>query len=102
MKYILSMTKDTDFVYDGANNFNLFRHDLHYFWFQTTTGLENYNALSGNRFGDYDPCSLIKAKKPKFITTLHFDFSACGLDAFYVETKYPGVYIRRESPAKVL
>ena len=99
MKYVLTVTKDTDIVYDGANNFNLFRHDLHYFWFQVGQ-LKKYNSLSGNRFGDYDCCSLIKAKRPKIVNEMHFDFNACGLAALYDRTKYPGVYIRREEPAK--
>lgn len=94
IKYVLSMTKDTDLVYDGANNFNLFRHDLHYFWFQLAQ-MKNYNELSGNRFGDYDGCSLIRAKMPKIVNELHIDVNACGLGALYGKTKYPGVYIRK-------
>jgi hypothetical protein len=96
IKYVLSMTKDTDLVYDGANNFNLFRHDLHYFWFQLGQ-LKNYNALSGDRFGDYDGCSLIREKRPKIINELHLDFNACGLGALYAKTMYPGVYIRKNT-----
>jgi hypothetical protein len=95
IKYVLSMTKDTDLVYDGANNFNLFRHDLHYFWFQLVQ-MKSYNKQNGNRFGDYDGCSLIRAKRPKVINELHIDFNSCGLDALYYKTKYPGVYIRKE------
>ena len=96
MKYVLNVTKDTEIVYDGANYFNLFRHDMHYFWFQIGQ-LTKYNNLSGDRFGDYDCCSLIKAKRPKIVNEIRFNFKACGLGALYDKTKYPGVYIRRES-----
>jgi hypothetical protein len=95
IKYVLSVTKDTDLVYDGANNFNLFRHDLHYFWFQLAQ-MKSYNELNGNRFGDYDGCSLIRAKMPKIVNELHLDINSCGLGALYGKTKYPGVYIRKE------
>ena len=94
IKYVLSVTKDTDIVYDGANNFNLFRYDLHYFWFQLVQ-MKSYNKQSGNRFGDYDGCALIRAKRPKIINEVHINVNSCGLDALYDKTKYPGVYIRK-------
>ena len=32
--YVLQQTKSDEKVLDGRNDFNLFRPDLHYFWFQ--------------------------------------------------------------------
>jgi hypothetical protein len=98
IKYVLNLTKDTDYVYDGANAFNPFRRDLHYFWYQLATGLQAYNLVSGNRFGDYDICALIRAKRPKIISDVMLDFDACGLETLYSTTAYPHLFMRKEEP----
>ena len=96
IRYVLSRTKDTDLVYDGANTFNPFRRDLHYFWYQLASGLRNYNAVTRNKFGDYDICTLIQRKKPEFISDVMLDFDACGLQTLYDTTEYPHLYKKRE------
>jgi hypothetical protein len=96
INYVLNLTKDSDCVYDGANAFNPFRRDLHYFWYQLSSGLQAYNLVSGNRFSDYDICTLIRVKKPKIISDVMFDFNSCRLQTLYNTTAYPHLYIRRD------
>jgi len=96
--YVLRHTRPSDRVYDGKNLFNLFRHDLHYFWFslKDNHGLDTYNRLSNNRFGDYDICRLIREKRPRFISDFRVDFSGCGLNRLYRPTPYAHLFVRRE------
>jgi hypothetical protein len=96
INYVLGLTRDTDLVYDGANTFNLFRGDVHYFWYQLATGLPTYNKITGNRFGDYDICQIIWAKRPKIISDVMLDYENCGLNSLYDTTAYPHLYIRRD------
>jgi hypothetical protein len=96
ISYVLSLTKDTDLVYDGANTFNLFRRDVHYFWYQLATGLPTYNEISNDRFGDYDICRIIRSKRPKVISDVMLDYEKCGLSALYDTTAYPHLYVRRD------
>ncbi len=100
INYVLSLTRDKDLVYDGANTFNLFRGDVHYFWYQLATGLPNYNEISGNRFGDYDICEIIWAKRPKIISDVMLDYEKCGLRSLYDTTAYPHLYIRRDQTSR--
>lgn len=99
MRYVLNVTKDTDFVHDGVNTFNLFRRDLHYFWFQLGIGLKSYNKATGNKYGDYDACRLVRSKKPKIISGIKLDFDQCGLWTLYDPTPFKYTYIRRDGPS---
>lgn len=98
MQYVLNITKDSDLVHDGANTFNLFRRDLHYFWFQLGVGLKSYNEATGNKYGDYDACSLIRAKRPKIISGIKVDSDQCRLWTLYDPTQFKYTYIRRDDP----
>jgi hypothetical protein len=98
-QYVLDHSRPDDLVYDGDNIFNLFRWDLHYFWYSVKPrrGLETYNRLTANKYGDYDICRLIKKKKPRFISDFHLDIDACGLTKLYKPTPFPHLYIRLEN-----
>lgn len=100
IRYVLDSTKETDLVYDGANAFNLFRPDVHYFWYQLKVGLSTYNRLTGNKYGDFDMCRLIRHKKPKIISRNLVDYDACGLWSLYDETPYKYTYIRRDQAGR--
>jgi hypothetical protein len=95
--YVLRNSSEDDFVYDGANTFNLYRRDVHYFWFYLGPGrgLDTYNRLTGNRHGDYDVCELIRSKKPKFISDYDVDIGGSGLAELYRKTRFDGLYIRK-------
>ncbi|MFH1404047.1 MAG: hypothetical protein ABIH11_07255 [Candidatus Altiarchaeota archaeon] len=91
-------TSAGDYVYDGDINFNLYRRDLHYFWYSLHhgKGLDTYNMVTGGRYDDYDTCSLIKKKKPGIISDTLIDLRACGLSKDYRRTRFPGVYERKK------
>jgi hypothetical protein len=98
VEFVLDNSASSDLVYDGNIQFNLYRPDLHYFWFsvQEKRGLDTYNLVTNNGYGDYDGCQLIKSKRPRLISDFALDFTACGLRALYDETKYDGLYMLRE------
>lgn len=98
--YVLNLTRDTDLIYDGANTFNLFRGDVHYFWYQLATGLPTYNRITGDRFGDYDICRIIWEKRPKMISDVMLDYENCGLRSLYDTTDYPHLYIRKSEEVR--
>jgi hypothetical protein len=79
IKYATSITNSNDFVYDGDIQFNLFRKDLHYFWFSTSNKhkLNLYNGLTGNMYGNYNACSLITEKNPSLVSDYGIDVARC-------------------------
>jgi len=98
VEFVLDNSAASDLVYDGNIQFNLFRPDLHYFWFSVgkNRGLDTYNLVTGDQYGDYDGCQLVKEKQPRFISDYELDITACGLRALYDETKYKGLYELRD------
>lgn len=99
INYVLKNTTSADYVYDGDIDFNLFRKDLHYFWFglRKNKELATYNKLTGNKkYGDYDIYDLILEKKPKFISEIRLSIEKRALRSFYKKTKFKGLYIRAE------
>jgi len=99
VEFVLRHSNDSDTVYDGNCQFNLYRNDIHYFWFRVAQvgGLATYNRLTDNRYGNYDTCELIKLKKPVFISDVGLDLDKCGLTNMYEKTEFDGLYIRREN-----
>jgi len=95
--FVLANSDDSDLVYDGYNRFNLYRRDLHYFWYSVGElgCLHTYNRITKGKYDDYDVCKLIRAKRPKFISDYELDIAECGLDELYERTKYTGLYIRK-------
>lgn len=106
MDYVLANTDESDFVYDGNNMFNLFRKDLHYFWYGmdhtfcnqhycvSSSFMYAYNNLTNNRYSDYDTCKLVKEKNPKITSDYMLNLTECGLEKTYTKTPYEGLYIR--------
>ena len=99
VEFVIENTTDSDLVYDGNIQFNLYRRDLHYFWFSVGEGkgLDTYSSLTDSKYGDYDGCQLIESKRPRFISDYDLDLPACGLRALYDKTRYDGLYMLRES-----
>jgi len=96
VKYVVQKTDDSDLVYDGDIKYNLFRRDLHYFWYQAGRP-KMLKSLSSRlqKHGDYDICRLIEAKRPKFMLAFGLPDEGCqGLGRVYKETRYPGLYIK--------
>ena len=48
IEFVLENTEDSDLVYDGDARFNLYRKDLHYFWYSVEDhkGLGTYNRVT--------------------------------------------------------
>ena len=99
ISFVLENSSDTDTVYDGRAEFNLFRKDLHYFWYGLSNKKEfaTYNKITGNKnFGNYDIYELIHDKKPKFISNTKLKPERRGLSRLYIKTNFKDLYIRRE------
>jgi hypothetical protein len=98
LQYVLEHTAETDLVYVGDITFNVFRPDLHYMWYGLRRGKEfdAYNRVTGNQYGDYDICRLIRQKRPKFISDFFLDIHACGLANLYRPTPHKHLYIRAD------
>ena len=96
--YVLRLTGPTEKVLDGRNDFNLFRPDLHYFWFQADAGelLDNYRRIRGGDRSDYDVCRLIREQQPAFILFRDHDWRDCRLWLNYLHTPYAGLFIREQ------
>jgi hypothetical protein len=94
--YVLRQTKPDDRVLDGRNDFNLFRPDVHYIWFNVALGvLEDYRRSGGgNRHGDYDLCRLIRERQPRFILLDSREWNTCGVWREYIPTLHAGLFIR--------
>ena len=100
IEYVLSHSSPKDYLYDGDIQFNIFRRDLHYFWYYldetgTGRGLLIYNMITGNRFGDYDLCALIERYQPQFISDLGPHFTECpGIKSRYQKSPFRHIYRR--------
>ncbi len=98
VNFVIQNSDDSDLIYDGDSQFNLYRYDLHYFWYSVGENkcLDTYNKITNNKYGDYNICELVKSKKPKFISDFAFNIGECGLSRVYKKTRYAGLYIRKE------
>lgn len=94
IRHILSRTAPGEQVYDGDTQFNLYRPDLHYFWFSVKPlrSLDSYNRVSGNRFSSYDIHKLIEAKKPAFISDEAVNMDDPRIRGIYTSTPFPHLY----------
>ncbi|MBI4825167.1 MAG: glycosyltransferase family 39 protein [Nitrospirae bacterium] len=98
VKFVIENTDASDLVYDGGAKFNLFRGDLHYFWYSVDKdeALDDYKRLT-SRYSDYDICRLIESKEPKFVlTSFGIPEGGCpDFEVLYEETEYRKLYIRK-------
>ena len=95
--YVLAHSNSGDVVYDPDNYYNVFRGDLHYFWYATTPHndmLTPYNSITNGKYADYDPCQLILDQEPVFIAGDQLNLSSCELELFYSSTPFPKLYQR--------
>jgi hypothetical protein len=94
IRYVLSRTAPDERIYDGDIRFNLYRPDLHYFWFSVKPhmALDSYNRVSGNRFSSYDIYKLIEAKKPVFISDVAVNMDDPRITRMYQSTPFPHLY----------
>jgi 4-amino-4-deoxy-L-arabinose transferase-like glycosyltransferase len=88
IQFVLDHSAPGDRMYDEWGDFNVFRPDLHYFWFMTSPGVRLYNGLTGGRYADYDVCRLIAEAKPRFVSNRAGRLAACGLAGLYRPTRF--------------
>jgi len=93
--YVIRNSGEGELVYDGSNQFNLYRHDLHFFWYDYEK-LSVFNRLTNDKYADYDICTLIRSKKPAFISDYRVNMKRCGLDDVYTKTRFDGLYVKKE------
>jgi hypothetical protein len=91
--YVLRQANPADKVLDGRNDFNLFRPDVHYFWFNVALGVIDDYRRSGGRV-DYDVCRLIREQKPLFIFPDLWAWDDCVFWQDYNLTPYANLFIR--------
>ena len=94
IQYVLDHSQDGDRMLDEWRDFNLFRPDMHYFWFLTRPGMPAYSRFTGGRFADFDLCGEIGKVRPKFVSDRIGDLERCGLLGRYRPTPFPHVLER--------
>jgi hypothetical protein len=94
IQYVLDHSQAGDCMLDEWRDFNVFRPDMHYFWFLTRPGMPAYSRFTGGRFADFDLCREIGRVKPKFVSDRLGDLRRCGLLAGYRPTPFPHVLER--------
>jgi hypothetical protein len=97
IQYVLDHSAAGDRMLDEWRDFNLFRPDIHYFWFFTRPGVVPYNRLTGGRFAQFDLCRVIEEMKPKFVSDRRHDLERCGLAGRYRPTPFNHV-VERAGP----
>jgi 4-amino-4-deoxy-L-arabinose transferase-like glycosyltransferase len=88
IQFVLDESAPGDRMYDEWRDFNLFRPDMHYFWFMTSPGVRLYNQLTGGSRAGYDACRLVADVKPRFISDRASRLEACGLTGLYRPTRF--------------
>jgi 4-amino-4-deoxy-L-arabinose transferase-like glycosyltransferase len=88
IQFVLDRSQRSDRMHDQWRDFNVFRPDMHYFWFMTRPGVRLYNGFTGGRFAGYDECQLIATVKPRFVSDRAGQLERCGLAGRYRPTPF--------------
>jgi len=98
VEYVLSRSRPWDRIYDGDIRFNLFRRDLHYFWYCLGPGKERdtHKRLTGGRFADFVPEEWVRELRPRFISNRGLDLNAPELSCWYKPSPFENLYERIE------
>ncbi|NEP60811.1 MAG: glycosyltransferase family 39 protein [Symploca sp. SIO2G7] len=96
--YVLSLTDIDGYVYDGDAQFNVFRKDVDFFWFQVRPegALEIYQRIADY---DYDIYQLIETYQPQVISTFQIgNLQDRRIADYYVQSPvYDDLLIRTHS-----
>lgn len=97
IELVLKNTTEKEMVYDGDAQFNVYRFDLHYFWFSIKNGgLDTYQRIQKKGPDYYDACHMIDLYKPIFISPVRVNLKQCGLLEYYRKTSIKKLYIRKD------
>jgi len=94
IQYVLDRTAPTGAVYDRGAAVNLFRPDVHYFWFLVGPDGPKARRFTGQRRGDYQVCREVGAAA--FVYNARGELEQCGLLGRYGETPFPLLFERRD------
>ena len=90
INFVLENSKETDVVVDYGRQYNLFRPDLHYIWFDV--GFINKNLKRPKRveerLSDFDIPRLIQEKRPAFITDYKLNVGSTNLSEIFRLTRF--------------
>ena len=94
MAFVAAITPAGGAVYDGDNRLNLFREDVHHFWYAAGREPETsvYNRVAGPGRTPYDGCAAIRLRQPRVISDFQIDLAGCGLLEHY-RAVLPGIYL---------
>jgi hypothetical protein len=88
IQFVLDHSVPGDRMYDEWRDFNLFRPDMHYFWFMTKPGVRLYNRYTPGPVASYDVYRLIATAKPRFVSDRTGQLERCGLAGQYRPTPF--------------
>ena len=91
IQFVLDRSQRVDRMHDEWRDFNVFRPDMHYFWFMTRPGVRLYNGFTGGRYADYDVCRLLVDVQPRFVSDRAGQLEGCGLAGRYRPTPFDGL-----------
>jgi 4-amino-4-deoxy-L-arabinose transferase-like glycosyltransferase len=91
IQFVLDRSQRGDRMHDEWRDFNVFRPDMHYFWFMTRPGVRLYNGLTGGRLAGYEACRLVADVKPRFVSDHARQLEGCGLAGRYRPTPFDGL-----------
>lgn len=88
IQYVLEQTEKEDRVFDGDSHFNLFRHDLHYFWFDCGFYNKNWQHPKEieERLSNFDIPQLIQDFQPEIISDYKLNVSSNPVFQSYRKT----------------
>lgn len=99
-QYVLDVTSKDDYVYGGTATYNLFRRDIHFFWFDAGMKVNSdaFNSFYNKIFnGTYDVYRSIREKKPKTIVTYCLDVTHPAITKKYKKSvQFDGFLMIRE------
>ena len=104
IQYVLDRTTLADRVYDRGAAVNVFRPDVHYFWFLVGPNGPAGRRLAGPRHAGYETCRVIETAA--FVFNARGELEQCGLLGGYRQTPFPHLFERgdrsgsRPSPAR--
>lgn len=96
VKYVLSITDEDDFVYDGNSFFNVFRKDIDFFWFSLRPrigGLDTYKTMADYKYDIYES---IEKYRPKVISNYQIEnMEDYSIAEHYKESEqHKGLFVR--------
>ena len=96
IQYVLDLTNEDDYVYDGNILFNLFRRDVDFIWYMAGEPYKAAETLAILMDYDYDIYAAIERYKPKVISNFGIDnMNDPRIANHYVQSpEYEDLFIR--------